>query len=218
MSVLEDISIAVQKGDIEKIEAKINEALELKIPASKILNNALLSGMEEVGAKFKVDAVYVPDVIIAARALNRGMSIIKPYLIDLNVKFRGKVILATVKGDLHDIGKNLVKIMLLGVGLEVIDLGTDVDDKTIVKAVLDNKPNIVALSALLTTTMRYQKVIIDSLKEAGLRDMVKIMVGGAPVNQAFAQSIGADYYTKDAIECAKVAKQIVVRGILNELT
>lgn len=165
--------------------------------------------MDIIGGKFKRNEVYVPEVLIAARAMNAGAEILKPKLVDLGVKAIGKAIICTVKGDLHDIGKNLVKMMLEGKGLEVIDLGVDVSAEKIVEAVKEHNPQIVALSALLTTTMSDQKTVIDALNEAGLRDKVKVMIGGAPVTQSYADEIGADAYTPDAATCAEVAKEFV---------
>ncbi len=206
MSYLELISEYVQAGKAPLVQEKIHEALEAGVKAGDILNDGLLDGMGKLGVRFKNNEVYVPEVLIAARALNKGIEILKPHLIEAGVKPIGKVVLATVKGDLHDIGKNLVKMMLVGAGFEVIDLGTDVSGEQIVAAVLEHKPNIVALSALLTTTMSAQGDVIKTLKEAGLRESVKVMVGGAPVTQSFCDSIGADAYTADAASCAEVAK------------
>jgi 5-methyltetrahydrofolate--homocysteine methyltransferase len=206
MSHLQLISENLQAGKVGIVQAQIQEALNAGITAEEILNGGLLDGMGKLGVRFKNNEVYVPEVLIAARALNKGMEMLKPYLIDAGVKPIGKVVLATVKGDLHDIGKNLVKMMLVGAGFEVIDLGTDVPDAKIVEAVKEHKPNIVALSALLTTTMAAQADVINALKEAGLRQSIKVMVGGAPVTQSFCDAIGADAYTADAASCAEVAK------------
>jgi 5-methyltetrahydrofolate--homocysteine methyltransferase len=209
MSLIQAISDSLQLGRANIVQAKVQEALDEGFSAEEILNNGLLDGMGKLGVKFKANEVYVPEVLIAARALNKGMETLKPYLIDAGVKPVGKVVLATVKGDLHDIGKNLVKMMLVGAGFEVIDLGTDVPDAKIVEAVKEHKPHIVALSALLTTTMGAQGDVINALREAGLRQAVKVMVGGAPVTQAFCDSIGADAYTADAASCAEVAKTFI---------
>jgi 5-methyltetrahydrofolate--homocysteine methyltransferase len=206
MSHLQLISENLQAGKVGIVQAQIQEALNAGITAEEILNGGLLDGMGKLGVRFKNNEVYVPEVLIAARALNKGMEMLKPYLIDAGGKPIGKVVLATVKGDLHDIGKNLVKMMLVGAGFEVIDLGTDVPDAKIVEAVKEHKPNIVALSALLTTTMAAQADVINALKEAGLRQSIKVMVGGAPVTQSFCDAIGADAYTADAASCAEVAK------------
>jgi 5-methyltetrahydrofolate--homocysteine methyltransferase len=209
MSNIKNISDYLQMGKANLVEQEVKEALEKGVSAADILNDGLLDGMGKLGVKFKNNEVYVPEVLIAARALNKGIEIIKPRLIDAGVKPIGKVILATVKGDLHDIGKNLVRMMLVGAGFEVIDLGIDVPDAKIVEAVREHKPNIVALSALLTTTMGAQGDVIKALKDAGLRESVKVMVGGAPVTQSFCDSIGADAYTSDAASCAEVAKSFI---------
>jgi 5-methyltetrahydrofolate--homocysteine methyltransferase len=209
MSIIQDISDSLQLGRANIVQAKVGEALSDGYSAEEILNGGLLDGMGKLGVKFKANEVYVPEVLIAARALNKGMEMLKPYLIDAGVKPIGKVVLATVKGDLHDIGKNLVKMMLVGAGFEVIDLGTDVSDAKIVEAVKEHKPNIVALSALLTTTMGALGDVVEVLREAGLRQHVKVMVGGAPVTQAFCDSIGADAYASDAASCAEVARTFI---------
>ena len=163
--------------------------------------------MGELGVKFKNNEVFVPEVLIAARALNKGTETLKAKLVDLEVKSVGKVVLATVAGDLHDIGKNLVKLMLEGSGFEVIDLGTDVPADKIVSAVNEYSPDVVALSALLTTTMAAQGDVIKALEAAGIRDKVKVIVGGAPITEAFAKEIGADAYTPDAASAAEVARK-----------
>jgi 5-methyltetrahydrofolate--homocysteine methyltransferase len=209
MSLIQAISDSLQLGRANIVQAKVQEALDEGYSAEEILNGGLLDGMGKLGVKFKANEVYVPEVLIAARALNKGMETLKPYLVDAGVKPVGKVVLATVKGDLHDIGKNLVKMMLVGAGFEVIDLGTDVPDAKIVEAVKEHKPNIVALSALLTTTMGAQGGVVNALREAGLRQSVRVMVGGAPVTQAFCDSIGADAYTSDAASCAEVARTFI---------
>ncbi len=210
MSITLQISESLQKGRLKDVKELINKALEEGIGADVILNEGLLAGMDIIGGKFKRNEVYVPEVLIAARAMNAGAEILKPKLVDMGVKAVGKVVLCTVKGDLHDIGKNLVKMMLEGKGLEVIDLGIDISAEKIVEAVKEHSPQIVALSALLTTTMGEQKVVIDALNEAGLRDQVKVMIGGAPITQAYADEIGADAFTPDAATCAEVAKEFVV--------
>lgn len=209
MSQLQYISDYVQMGKADLVQKQIREALEEGVKAGDILNDGLLDGMGKLGVKFKNNEVYVPEVLIAARALNKGIELLKPYLIEAGVQPIGKVVLATVKGDLHDIGKNLVKMMLVGAGFEVIDLGIDVPDAKIVDAVREHKPNIVALSALLTTTMSALGDVVQALKDGGVRDSVKVMVGGAPVTRAFSDSIGADAYAPDAASCAEVARTFV---------
>ena len=209
MKILEDISLATQKGKAKDVKQLVTEALEIGVSAQEILDKGLLDGMGKLGVRFKNNEVYVPEVLIAARALNNGTEILSSKLIEEGVKPIGKVVIATVKGDLHDIGKNLVKMMLEGAGFEVIDLGTDVSDEEIVKVVQQEKPQILALSALLTKTMTNQKVVIETLKEANLRDKVKVMVGGAPVTQTFADEIGADGYAEDAATAAEVARMLI---------
>ena len=205
MSVLIEISELVQKGKAKDVQVLVANALEEGISAKEILNDALIAGMMIVGEKFKAGEVYVPEVLISARAMNQGVNILKPYLTKEGVESVGKAVICTVKGDLHDIGKNLVKMMLEGVGIECIDLGVDASEEKVVEAVKESGAQIVCLSSLLTTTMDYQKDIIDALKDAGLRDKVKVMVGGAPLDAKFAEGIGADAYTKDAAEAAEVA-------------
>lgn len=205
MSVILEISEFVQKGRAKNVKELCNTALEQGISAKEILNEGLIAGMMAIGEKFKKNEVYVPEVLISARAMNMGVAILKPHLTQEGVEPVGKAVICTVKGDLHDIGKNLVKMMLEGVGIECIDLGTDVSAEQVVEAVKEHKVEIVALSSLLTTTMEYHKNVIDALKDAGLRDSVKVMVGGAPVSEEFAKQVGADAYTDDAATAADVA-------------
>ncbi|MBQ8766280.1 MAG: corrinoid protein [Clostridia bacterium] len=205
MSVLVEISEFVQKGRAKNVKELVSKALENGVTAKKILNEGLIAGMMAIGERFKKNEVYVPEVLIAARAMNMGVAILKPYLTQEGVEPVGKAIICTVKGDLHDIGKNLVKMMLEGVGIECIDLGTDVSAETVVNAVKENEVQVVALSSLLTTTMEYHKDIIEALNAAGLRNSVKVMIGGAPVSEEFARQVGADVYTDDAATAADVA-------------
>ena len=205
MSVLVEISEFVQKGRAKNVKEPVSKALENGVTAKKILNEGLIAGMMAIGERFKKNEVYVPEVLIAARAMNMGVAILKPYLTQEGVEPVGKAIICTVKGDLHDIGKNLVKMMLEGVGIECIDLGTDVSAETVVNAVKENEVQVVALSSLLTTTMEYHKDIIEALNAAGLRNSVKVMIGGAPVSEEFARQVGADVYTDDAATAADVA-------------
>lgn len=209
MSILEDISKATQRGKAKDVKVLVQEAIDSGYSAQDILDKGLLDGMGKLGIRFRNNEVYIPEVLIAARALNGGTEILRSKLIEEGVKPLGKVVIATVKGDLHDIGKNLVKMMLEGAGFEVIDLGTDVSEGEIVKVVKDQKPQLLCLSALLTTTMNNQRVVIEALKEANLREKVKVMVGGAPVTQAFAEEIGADAFAEDAATAAEVAKTLV---------
>jgi 5-methyltetrahydrofolate--homocysteine methyltransferase len=210
MSIIDDISEALQKGKAKDVVALIGEALNSGVSAQDILDKGLLYGMSLLGARFKNNEVFVPEVLIAARALNKGTEVLKPRLIEAGVKPIGKVIICTVKGDLHDIGKNLVRMMLEGAGFEVVDLGVDVDENRIVEAVKEHQPQVLCLSALLTTTMSQQGVVIEALKTANLRDKVKVMVGGAPVTQSFCESIHADAYSQDAASAAEAAKAFVV--------
>ncbi len=205
MSILAQINEMLQKGRAKNVEELVAQALAEGVSAKEILNGALIAAMMEVGKKFKENQIYVPEVLIAARAMNAGVAVLKPALTKEGVEPVGKAIICTVKGDLHDIGKNLVKMMLEGVGIECIDLGVDVGGDKVVKAVKETGAKVLCLSALLTTTMTSQKDIIDELKNAGVREQIKIMVGGAPVTQSFADSIGADAYAVDAASAAEIA-------------
>jgi len=209
MSVLSDIAELVQKGKAQEVSDLVIQALDEGIGAQQILDEGLLKGMGELGVKFKNNEVFVPEVLIAARALNKGTDTLKEKLVDLEVKTVGKVLIATVAGDLHDIGKNLVKLMLEGSGFEVIDLGTDVPADKIVECVNECAPDVVALSALLTTTMAAQADVIKALEAAGIRDKVKVIVGGAPITDGFAKEIGADGYSEDASGAADIAKALI---------
>lgn len=205
MSILIQIANAVEAGKAKDVKNLVTEAVGEGISANDILNGALIAGMMATGEKFKRNEVYVPEVLISARAMNKGVEVLKPYLTAEGVEPVGKAVICTVKGDLHDIGKNLVKMMLEGVGIECLDLGTDVSADKVVDAVKESGAELVCLSSLLTTTMTYHKDVIDALTEEGLRDKVKVMVGGAPVTKEYAESVGADVYTKDAAEAADAA-------------
>lgn len=209
MSTLTEISEALQKGRAKLIKTLVPQALEEGIPAQEILQNGLLAGMDVVGRRFKANEIFVPEVLVAARAMNVGAELLKPYLSEAGVEPKGKVILGTVKGDLHDIGKNLVRMMLEGKGLTVIDLGVDVPPEKFIDAAIENDCKIICCSALLTTTMPVMGEVVEKAVEAGVRDKVKIMIGGAPVTEAFGQSIKADAYTPDATTCAEVAMQLL---------
>ncbi len=206
MNRFDEISALLQKGRPRELSALVQEELADGTAANDILTKALIPGMSAVGERFKKNEIFVPEVLITARAMNAALNILKPVLAQAGVEPIGKAVICTVKGDLHDIGKNLVKMMIEGTGISVIDLGIDCPPERVVDAVKEYKPDIVCLSALLTTTMVNQKATIDALKEAGLRDQVKVMVGGAPVTQAFADEIGADAYTPDAATAAEVAR------------
>ena len=205
MEILNQISALLQRGKAKDVKALVSQAIEEGIPASTILNDGLLAGMNVVGQRFKNNEIFVPEVLIAARAMNMGAALLKPLLADEGVKAAGRVCIGTVKGDLHDIGKNLVKMMLEGKGLEVIDLGTDVPPEAFIATAKEQDCKIICCSALLTTTMDVMRDVIKAAQDAGIRDQVKIMVGGAPVTEAFCQEIGADAYTPDAATAAEVA-------------
>ena len=205
MEILNDISTLLQQGRAPKVKEKVQEALDQGISAKDILEEGLLSGMSVIGEKFKNNEVYVPEVLIAARAMNAGVALLKPYLVDAGVEAKGTVVIGTVKGDLHDIGKNLVKMMMEGKGLNVVDLGVDVSAEQFVSAAKENNADIIACSALLTTTMTEMKNVVDAVKAESLD--VKVMVGGAPVTQNFCDSIGANSYTADAASAADASRR-----------
>ena len=202
------ISEFLQKGKAKDVKALTQQAVDEGMAPQDILDNGLLAGMNVIGIKFKNNEVFVPEVLIAARAMNAGLDILKPLLIAENVENRGIVVIGTVKGDLHDIGKNLVGMMMKGKGLTVIDLGTDVSPARFVEEAIYNKAQIIACSALLTTTMREMEHVVKAIKEANLQEKIKVMVGGAPVTESFKNSIGADVYTSDAATAAEVALEL----------
>lgn len=204
--IFNEISELLQKGKARDITAAVQKALDAGADPNDILQNALMAGMNIIGGKFKRNEVFVPEVLIAARAMNKGTETLKPYLAKAGVEPVGKAIICTVKGDQHDIGKNLVKMMIEAKGIEVEDLGVDCDNQIIVDKVKEGDAKVLCLSALLTTTMTAQKEVIDALNEAGVRDKVKVMIGGAPVTQSFADDIGADAYTPDAASAAEVCR------------
>lgn len=202
---LHEISLQLQAGKAKIVKNLVQQAIDEGIPAQKILEEGLLAGMNIVGEKFKNNEIFVPEVLVSARAMNMGANLLKPLLAQDGIKASGKVCIGTVKGDLHDIGKNLVKMMMEGKGLEVIDLGTDVAPETFVQAAIDNDCKVICCSALLTTTMGVMGDVVKAAEAAGIRDKVKIMVGGAPVTEAFSQQIGADAYTLDATSASEKA-------------
>ena len=204
-AILQEISEKLQQGKTKDIKVLVPQALEEGVPAKEILNEVLLAGMLVIGVKFKNNEVFVPEVLIAARAMKTGTEILKPYLVSADVQPAGKVVLGTVRGDFHDIGKNLVKMMMEGKGLEVIDLGVDVAPEAYVAAAKEHGAGVIACSALLTTTMGEMKNVVDLCVAEGIRDKVKIMIGGAPITDAYCKEIGADAYTSDAASAAEVA-------------
>ena len=204
MSILQEISENLQKGRSKAVCSLVETALNENYSAKDIMQS-MMDGMAVIGEKFKKNEVFVPEVLISARAMNKGIALLKPHLQEADVHAAGRVCIGTVKGDLHDIGKNLVKLMLESKGLEVIDLGVDVAPETLIQTAIDQKCDIICCSALLTTTMGSMGDVVEKAKEAGIRDSVKIMVGGAPVDQRFCDSIGADAYTADAASAAETA-------------
>jgi 5-methyltetrahydrofolate--homocysteine methyltransferase len=210
MALIQEISEFLQKGRAKNVKALVEQALAEGLDPKAILNEGLLSGMMIVGEKFKNNEVFVPEVLVAARAMNAGLAILEPELVKIGNEPVGVAVVGTVKGDLHDIGKNLVVMMLKGAGFEIHDLGTDVDAETFVNKAEEVGANVIGLSALLTTTMPNMKSVVDVLNERGIREKYIVMVGGAPVNESFAEQIGADFYTSDAASAAEVAKKAVL--------
>lgn len=202
---IHEISLQLQAGKAKTVKALVQQAIDEGYSAETILKDGLMDGMGVIGVKFKNNEVFVPEVLVAARAMNMGAQLLKPLLAESGVKSSGKVCIGTVKGDLHDIGKNLVRMMLEGKGIEVIDLGTDVSPEQFISAAVENDCRVICMSALLTTTMPVMGEVVQAAKDAGIRDKLYIMVGGAPVTQAFADSIGADAYTTDATAAAEAA-------------
>lgn len=213
MSILQDISTNLQIGKAKIVKTLVQQALDEGISAQDILSQGLLDGMNKVGEQFKNNEIFVPEVLIAARAMSMGTAVLKPYLASEGVQSRGKIVIGTVRGDLHDIGKNLVKMMIEGKGIEVIDLGTDVPAEKFVQTAIANQCQVICLSALLTTTMGVMADVVSEAEKAGIRDKVKIMIGGAPVTDAYCQQIHADAYTPDAASAAdKVAEYCANAG------
>ena len=205
MSILNDISENLQMGKAKIVKELVQQAIDEGLPVGDILQEGLLSGMNVIGEKFKNNEIFVPEVLVAARAMNMGAAILKPLLAASGIKASGKVCVGTVKGDLHDIGKNLVKMMMEGRGLEVVDLGTDVSPEKYVQTAMDEDCQVICCSALLTTTMNVMEEVVKAADTAGIRNKVKIMVGGAPVTDAYCRQIGADKYAPDAASAAEAA-------------
>lgn len=206
---LEAISEALQKGKKKDVEALVQEQIDAGTSAKEVLEGGLMAGMDVVGRRFKANEIYVPEVLIAARAMTAGITLLKPLLIEDAVESKGTVVIGTVKGDLHDIGKNLVKMMMEGKGFNMIDLGTDVSAEQFLAAAQEHNAQIICCSALLTTTMTEMKNVVARVEEAGLRDTIKVMVGGAPITQEYCDSIGADAYSPDAASAAERALEFV---------
>lgn len=210
MSIIQEMSEFLQKGRAKNVKTLVQQALDEGMDPKVILNEGLLSGMMIIGEKFKNNEVFVPEVLVAARAMNAGLTILEPKLVEVGNEPVGVAVIGTVKGDLHDIGKNLVVMMFKGAGFEVHDIGIDVEADAFIDKAEEVGADVIGMSALLTTTMPNMQVVIDALKERGLRDKYIVMVGGAPVNDSFAQQIGADYFTPDAATAAEVAKKAVL--------
>jgi 5-methyltetrahydrofolate--homocysteine methyltransferase len=207
--IVKEIFNNVMEGQSPAVKEKVQAALDAGIAAPVILNDGMIAAMAEVGRLFEEGEYYVPEMLISARAMQTGLALLKPHLIESEVKSAGKVVIGTVKGDLHDIGKNLVAMMLEGAGFEVIDLGTDVSPEKFVEAARQADAQIVALSALLTTTMPAMVNTINALQAADLRHRIKVMIGGAPINQEYAVSIGADAFAPDASRAVSTAKALI---------
>jgi 5-methyltetrahydrofolate--homocysteine methyltransferase len=206
--IIKEIYNGILEGQHKAVEAKVQSALGAGVNPKELLDNGMIAAMAEVGRLFEIGEYYVPEMLISARAMQAGLAVLKPYLKEANVQSAGKVAIGTVKGDLHDIGKNLVAMMLEGAGFEIMDLGTDVAPEKFVGAV-HSGANLIALSALLTTTMPNMKAVIEGLKVAGMRDNVKVMIGGAPVTDSYAAQIGADGYAPDASRAVSLAKSLL---------
>jgi 5-methyltetrahydrofolate--homocysteine methyltransferase len=207
--ILSSIAGALYDGEDEEVAGLVQQALDQGIPPAGVLTAGLIAGMDRVGKDFKAGDLFVPEVLIAARAMHAGMGVLRPLLAASGAPSGDKFLIGTVKGDLHDIGKNLVKMMLEGAGFETVDLGTDVSPEAFVAAVAQHKPRLLGMSALLTTTMVSMKATMDALRDAGLRDSIKVLVGGAPVTAAFAEQIGADAYAPDAATAVDIARGLV---------
>ena len=209
MALIEEISEFLQKGRAKNVKTLVQQAIDEGYDPKVILNDGLLSAMMIIGEKFRLNEVYVPEVLVAARAMNAGLEILQPKLVEVGNKPIGKAVIGTVKGDLHDIGKNLVSMMLKGAGIEIHDVGVDVTAEAFIDKAEEVGADIICMSALLTTTMTNMKQTIDVLKERGLRDKYIVMIGGAPINQSFSDEIGADSYTADAASAAQMAKKLI---------
>ena len=209
--LLKAVLTGVIEGDNKGVQENVKAALEAGVPAATLLNSSLIPAMAEVGRLFEEGEYFVPEMLISARAMKSGMALLKPLLTSAEVNRAGTVVIGTVKGDLHDIGKNLVGLMLEGAGFQVIDLGSDVSPEKYMDAVKEHNPQMIAMSALLTTTMVNMRSTISALQEAGMRDQVKVIVGGAPVTRSFAEQIGADGYAEDASRAVAVAKALLAQ-------
>jgi 5-methyltetrahydrofolate--homocysteine methyltransferase len=208
-TILKEIYDGVMSGNAGEVPVKVQAALDAGLPPATILNEGMIAAMNTVGKLFEEGEFFVPEMLISARAMQAGLAVLKPKLALADVKAAGRVVAGTVKGDLHDIGKNLVCMLLEGAGFEVIDLGTDVSPEKFVEVIKDGRADLIALSALLTTTMPNMRATIEGLKAAGVREKAKVMIGGAPVTQAYADQIGADGYAPDASRAVALAKSLM---------
>jgi len=206
---IEEINTAIINGSHKEIEALVQDALNAQVDPDQIVNEAMIPGMDVVGQKFSQSEIFVPEMLVSAVTMNKGLDILKPILQQDGVESKGKIIMCTVKGDLHDIGKNLVNMMLEGAGFEVIDLGVDLSVENVIEKVKEEKPDILGLSALLTTTMSEMPKVIKALEENGIRNDVKVIVGGAPLDAAYGEIIGADGYGKDAAHAVQIARSLI---------
>jgi 5-methyltetrahydrofolate--homocysteine methyltransferase len=209
MGILNDIAASLLAGDDKKIVDQVNQAIDAKVPTIEILDDGLIAGMNVVGTKFRNEEMYLPEVLLSARAMTAGVTLLKPLLIAEEVPSRGKVILGSVQGDLHDIGKNLVGIMLEGAGFSVVDLGIDVSPDKFIDAAVEENASVIGVSSLLTTTMSNMKGVVDLVEERGLAEQVKVLVGGAPLTEEFAESIGANGYAYDAANAVEKVMALV---------
>lgn len=209
MAILEDLAAEVIKGDAGVVKNLTEEALSQNISAEEVLNSGLVAGMNVIGERFKSNEIFIPEVLVAARAMKAGMQIIRPLLAEANVEPLGKVIIGTVGGDLHDIGKNIVAMLLEGAGFEVLDLGADVTKEKFLEFAEKENPDVLGMSALLTTTMVFMKDMVQSLEESGLKDKIKVIVGGAPITQSYADEIRADGYAPDAASAVDLVKSVM---------
>jgi 5-methyltetrahydrofolate--homocysteine methyltransferase len=212
MELIDKISESLQKGEQEETARYTGEAIEQAVPVRQILDDGLIAGMTVVGQKFKNHDIFLPDVLMAAKAMYAGMDLLKPLMIKEDIPSRGKVVLGTVRGDLHDIGKNLVAIMLKGAGYEIIDLGNDVPAEKFVDTAMAEKAPIVGLSALLTTTMPVMKQVVDLIRKRGLTDTISVIIGGAPVSDKYAREIGADMYSFDGVNAVECVEKLMRKG------
>lgn len=212
MSILNDISSLLQQGRAPKVKAAVQQALDEGIPASEILENGLLAGMNVIGQRFKNGEVFVPEVLLSARAMTKGIETLRPLLVADGVEEKGTVVIGTVKGDLHDIGKNLVRMMMEGKGLKVVDLGVDVPADAFLSAAREHNAQVIACSSLLTTTMEEMRSVVEAVHASEMNGKVRVMIGGAPVTQAFCEQIGADCFTSDAATAAEAALALCTDG------